>query len=38
MANISVLKKAKRAIRLSTLAAFSRALECQPRDILEYEE
>src|SRR4029079_18589975 len=38
MANISVLKNGKvKAIRLSTLEAICRALECQPRDILEYE-
>ena len=39
MANISVLKNGKaEAIRLSTLDAICRALECQPGDILEYEE
>jgi len=39
MANISVLKNGKvKAIRLSTLAAICRALQCQPGDILEYEE
>ena len=39
MANISVLKNGKaKAIRLLTLAAICRALECQPGDILEYEE
>jgi putative transcriptional regulator len=39
MANISVLKNRKaKAIRLSTLEAICRALECQPGDILEYEE
>ena len=37
MANILVLKNGK-AIRLSTLEAICRALECQPGDILEYEE
>jgi putative transcriptional regulator len=37
MANISVLKNGKvKAIRLSTLDAICRALECQPGDILEY--
>jgi putative transcriptional regulator len=37
MANISVLKNGKvKAIRLSTLEAICRALECQPGDILEY--
>lgn len=39
MANISVLKNGKvKAIRLSTLEAICRALECQPGDILEYQE
>ena len=39
MANISALKNGKaKAIRLSTLDAICRALECQPGDILEYEE
>ena len=39
MANMSVLKNGKaKAIRLSTLEAICRALECQPGDILEYEE
>ena len=39
MANISILKNGKaKAIRLSTLEAICRALECQPGDILEYEE
>jgi len=39
MANISVLKNGKvKAIRLSTLDAICRALECQPGDILEYQE
>ena len=38
-ANISVLKNGKvKAIRLSTLEAICRALECQPGDILEYKE
>ncbi len=37
MANISVLKNSRaRAIRLSTLDAICKALECQPGDILEY--
>jgi putative transcriptional regulator len=36
MANISVLKNGKaKAIRLSTLDAVCKALECQPGDILE---
>ncbi len=39
MANISILKYGKaRAIRLSTLEAIFRSLECQPGDILEYQE
>ena len=39
MANISLLKNGKvKAIRLSTLGAICRALECQPGDILEYAE
>jgi len=38
MANVSVLKNGKaKAIRLSTLEAICKALECQPRDILEYK-
>lgn len=38
MANISVLKNGKvKAVRLSTLEAICRALECQPGDILEYK-
>lgn len=39
IANISILKNGKaRAIRLSTLEAICRALQCQPGDILEYME
>ena len=39
MANISVLKNSKaKAIRLSTLEAICKALECQPGDILEYRK
>ena len=39
MANISVLKNGKaKAVRLSTLEAICKALECQPGDILEYNE
>ena len=39
MANISVLKNGKvKAIRLSTLEAVCKALQCQPGDILEYSE
>ena len=38
MANISVLKNGKvKAIRLSTLEAICKALECQPGDLLEYK-
>ena len=38
MANISVLKNGKaKAVRFSTLEAICKALECQPGDILEYE-
>ena len=37
MANISILKNGKaKAIRLSTLEAICKALDCQPGDILEY--
>jgi len=36
-ANLSILKNGKaRAIKVSTLAALCRALECQPGDLLEY--
>lgn len=39
MANLSILKNGKaKAIRLSTLAAICRALDCQPGDILEYTD
>ena len=38
MANISILKNGKaRAIRLSTLEAICKALDCQPGDLLEYK-
>jgi putative transcriptional regulator len=38
MANLSILKNGKaKAIRLSTLEAICKALECQPGDILEYQ-
>jgi len=38
MANLSILKNGKaKAIRLSTLEAICKALECQPGDILEYK-
>ena len=37
-ANLSILKCGKaKAIRLSTLEALCRALDCQPGDILEYQ-
>lgn len=37
IANISILKNGKaKAIRLSTLEAICKALQCQPGDILEY--
>ena len=37
MANISILKNGKaKAIRLGTLGAICKALQCQPGDILEY--
>lgn len=37
--NLSILKTGKaRAIRLETLDAICRSLECQPGDILEYVE
>ena len=39
LANLSVLKTGKaRAIRFSTLDAICKALDCQPGDILEYQE
>lgn len=38
MANLSILKNGKaRAIRFSTLEAICKALDCQPGDIVEYE-
>lgn len=38
-ANLSILKTGKaRAIRFSTLDAICKALQCQPGDILVYEE
>ena len=38
MANLSILKNGKaKAIRLTTLDAICRALECQPGDILEFK-
>jgi putative transcriptional regulator len=39
LANVSILKTGKaRAIRFSTLAAICRVLDCQPGEILSYEE
>ena len=39
MANISILKNSRaKAVRLSTLEAICKALECQPGDILEYKK
>ncbi len=39
MANLSILKNEKaKAIRLSTLDAICRALDCQPGDVLEYKK
>lgn len=38
MANLSILKNGKaKAIRLTTLDAICKALDCQPGDILEYK-
>ncbi|WP_088072518.1 helix-turn-helix domain-containing protein [Gottfriedia luciferensis] len=37
MANLSILKNGKaKAIRISTLEAICKALECQPGDLLEF--
>ena len=37
LANLSILKNNKaKAVRLSTLDAICRALDCQPGDILQY--
>lgn len=39
MANLSILKNGKaKAIRVSTLEAICKALDCQPGDILEYRD
>jgi putative transcriptional regulator len=39
MANISILKNGKaKAIRFDTLNKICKALDCQPGDILEYQE
>lgn len=38
MANLSILKNEKaKAIRLSTLEAICKALDCQPGELLEYK-
>jgi len=38
-ANLSILKNSKaKAIRFSTLAEICKVLNCQPGDILEFEE
>ncbi|HSX32668.1 MAG TPA: helix-turn-helix transcriptional regulator [Candidatus Saccharimonadales bacterium] len=38
MANLSILKNGKaKAVRLSTLDAICKALDCQPGDILTYK-
>ena len=37
ISNISILKNGKaRAVKVATLAALCRALDCQPGDLLEY--
>ena len=39
MSNLSILKKGKaKAIRFTTLDAICEVLECQPGDILEFQE
>ena len=39
IANMSILKNGKaKAIKLSTLVKLCEVLECQPGDLLEYEE
>lgn len=39
MANMSILKNGKaKAIRLSTLSAICKALDCQPGEILEFKK
>lgn len=38
LANLSILKNGRaKAVRLSTLDAICKALDCQPGDILQYE-
>lgn len=39
LANLSILKTGKaKAIRFSTMEALCRELNCQPSDLLEYQE
>ena len=39
LANLSILKNNKaKAVRFSTLEAICKVLDCQPADILEYQE
>ena len=39
LANLSILKNSKaKAVRLGTLDAICKALDCQPGDILEYRD
>lgn len=39
MANLSILKNGKaKAVRLGTLEAICKALDCQPGDLLEYKK
>ncbi len=39
ISNLSILKQGKaKAVKLSTLEAICRTLDCQPGDILEYRE
>ena len=39
LANLSILKNGKaKAVKVSTLLKLCQALDCQPGDILEYEE
>ena len=39
LSNLSILKNGKaKAVRLETLEAICRVMDCQPGDILEYKE
>lgn len=39
LSNLSILKTGKgKAVRFSTLEALCKALDCQPGDLLEYQE